>query len=126
MDQRIPDPMSCRCPEPRVGLLETPPRWHATIYCFSFGVTGRLFWAEFRKLYFVIKGRQFPVITCGLDMKAMKMHFVIFWDMLFVQYPDIHRGLHVCLRKGFKVICSYLHCIWKVYGLTCESCLWFT
>ncbi len=29
---RIPDPMSCRCPEPRVGLLETPPRWHMTIY----------------------------------------------------------------------------------------------
>ncbi len=30
-DQRIPDPVSCRCPEPRVGLLETPPRWQATI-----------------------------------------------------------------------------------------------
>ncbi len=30
-DQRIPDPVSCRCPEPTVGLLETPPRWHATI-----------------------------------------------------------------------------------------------
>ena len=29
----IPDPVSCRCPEPRVGLLATPPRWHATIYC---------------------------------------------------------------------------------------------
>ncbi len=28
--KRIPDPLSCRCPEPRVGLLETPPRWHAT------------------------------------------------------------------------------------------------
>ncbi len=24
-------PVSCRCLEPRVGLLETPPRWHATI-----------------------------------------------------------------------------------------------
>ena len=24
--------MSCCCPEPRVGLLETPPRWHTTIY----------------------------------------------------------------------------------------------
>ncbi len=23
--------MSCRCPEPRVGLMETPPPWHATI-----------------------------------------------------------------------------------------------
>ncbi len=31
-DLRIPDPVSCRCTEPRVGLLETPPRWHATIY----------------------------------------------------------------------------------------------
>ena len=30
---RIPGPVSCRCPEPRAGLLETPPRWHATIYC---------------------------------------------------------------------------------------------
>ena len=30
--QRIPDPVSCRCPEPRVGLLETQPRWHATVY----------------------------------------------------------------------------------------------
>ena len=30
-DQRIPDPVSCQCPEPRVGLLETPHRWHATI-----------------------------------------------------------------------------------------------
>ncbi len=29
-DQRTPDPVSCRCPEPRVGLLETPPCWHAT------------------------------------------------------------------------------------------------
>ncbi len=28
-DQRIPGPMSCRCPS---GSLETPPRWHATIY----------------------------------------------------------------------------------------------
>ncbi len=28
-DQRIPGPVSCRCPS---GLLETPPRWHATIY----------------------------------------------------------------------------------------------
>ncbi len=28
-DQRIPDPVSCRW----VGLLETPPRWHATIIC---------------------------------------------------------------------------------------------
>ncbi len=28
-DQRIPGPVSCRCPG---GLLETPPRWHATIY----------------------------------------------------------------------------------------------
>ena len=28
---RFVDPVSCRCPEPRVGLLETPPRWHATI-----------------------------------------------------------------------------------------------
>ena len=26
-DQRIPGPVSCRCPG---GLLETPPRWHAT------------------------------------------------------------------------------------------------
>ena len=24
--------LSCRCPKPRMGLLETPPRWHATIY----------------------------------------------------------------------------------------------
>ncbi len=30
-DQRIPDPASCRCPEPRVGLLEIPSRWQATI-----------------------------------------------------------------------------------------------
>ena len=29
-DQRIPDPVSCRCPEPRLGLLETLPRWHTT------------------------------------------------------------------------------------------------
>ncbi len=29
---RIPDPVYCPCPEPRVGLLETPPRWHATVY----------------------------------------------------------------------------------------------
>ncbi len=29
-----PWPLSCRCPEPRVGLLETPPCWHATIYWF--------------------------------------------------------------------------------------------
>ena len=28
-DQRIPGPMSCRCPS---GSLEDPPRWHATIY----------------------------------------------------------------------------------------------
>ncbi len=28
-DQRIPGPVSCRCPG---GSLETPPRWHATIY----------------------------------------------------------------------------------------------
>ncbi len=28
-DQRIPGPVSCRCPS---GSLETPPRWHATIY----------------------------------------------------------------------------------------------
>ena len=27
-------PHTCRCPEPRVGLLETPPGWHATIYFF--------------------------------------------------------------------------------------------
>ena len=27
-DQRIPGPVSCRCPG---GSLETPPRWHATI-----------------------------------------------------------------------------------------------
>ncbi len=27
-DQRIPGPVSCRCPS---GLLETPSRWHATI-----------------------------------------------------------------------------------------------
>ncbi len=27
-DQRIPGPVSCRCPG---GLWETPPRWHATI-----------------------------------------------------------------------------------------------
>ena len=27
-DQRIPGPVSCRCPN---GLLETPPRWQATI-----------------------------------------------------------------------------------------------
>ncbi len=25
--------LSCRCPEPRVGLLETPPRLQVTIYC---------------------------------------------------------------------------------------------
>ncbi len=31
-DQRIPGPVSCRCPS---GLLETPPRWHATIYMSS-------------------------------------------------------------------------------------------
>ncbi len=31
-DQRVPGPVSCRCPEPRVGLLETLPRWQATIY----------------------------------------------------------------------------------------------
>ena len=30
MDQRIPGPVSCRC---RGGSLETPPCWHATIYC---------------------------------------------------------------------------------------------
>ncbi len=30
--KRIPGPMSCHCPEPRVGLLETAPRWHATIF----------------------------------------------------------------------------------------------
>ena len=35
--KRIPDPVSCRCPEPRLGLLETPPRWHVTI--FSFPIT---------------------------------------------------------------------------------------
>ncbi len=29
-DQRIPGPMSCRCLS---GLLETLPRWHATICC---------------------------------------------------------------------------------------------
>ena len=29
---RIPDPGSCRCPEPRVDLLETPPPWHETTY----------------------------------------------------------------------------------------------
>ena len=34
-DQRIPEPMSCRCPEPRVGLLETLPRWHVTIYIYE-------------------------------------------------------------------------------------------
>ncbi len=28
-DQRIPGPVSCRCPG---GSLETPPRWHVTIY----------------------------------------------------------------------------------------------
>ncbi len=28
----IPGPVSCRCPS---GLLETPPRWHATIYMFT-------------------------------------------------------------------------------------------
>ncbi len=28
-DQMIPGPVSCRCPS---GSLETPPRWHATIY----------------------------------------------------------------------------------------------
>ena len=28
-DQRIPSPVSCRCPG---GSLETPPRWHATMY----------------------------------------------------------------------------------------------
>ncbi len=41
-DQRIPDPVSCRCPEPRMGLLETPPRWHATVYTlwWEFLVTG--------------------------------------------------------------------------------------
>ncbi len=30
-DQRIPGPVSCRCPN---GSLETPPRWHATISIF--------------------------------------------------------------------------------------------
>ena len=29
-NQRIPGPVSCRCPG---GSLETPLRWHATIYC---------------------------------------------------------------------------------------------
>ena len=28
----IPGPVSCRCPG---GLLETPPRWHATIYIYE-------------------------------------------------------------------------------------------
>ncbi len=32
---RFLDPVSCRCPEPRVGLLETPPRWHATILVYK-------------------------------------------------------------------------------------------
>ncbi len=31
-DQMIPGPVSCRCPEPRVGLMETLPRWHTTKY----------------------------------------------------------------------------------------------
>ena len=33
MDQRIPGPVSCRCPS---GSLETPPRWHATISCINY------------------------------------------------------------------------------------------
>ena len=43
----IPDPVSRRCLEPRVDLLETIPRWHATIYY-------RLWWYTM-KFWFTIK-----------------------------------------------------------------------
>ena len=110
-DQRIPGPVSCRCPG---GLLETLPRWHVTIYTVlvkSFAHLNRIFSLE---------ERVSPPPSGGsqkiLEIKCAKfLTSTVFWTS--------PKPISICSNHcQTHPVCNPVH-FYIILPFTCKLCL---
>ncbi len=84
----FPGPMSCRCPS---GLLETPPRWHATIYNSVFG----------KRVLLLLQPHE---MICG---RHSKLYIILEWDWHFHYTFRFNWAWKNCRSKiGMRSPCS--------------------
>ncbi len=103
--------MSCRCPEPGC-LLETPPRWHATIYFSGFRYeigkdTIRVYSQADTSHLFKL---------CGLDLAPSSCH-----GLCWMPESSIHIRFKVRLYVSLIMPCANtevsLYCVYMIFNI---------
>ena len=118
-DQRIPGPVSCCCPS---GSMETPPRWHVTIYWLSSRRMTYIVYMSLR-LSVTLWYFEFPntLQSPYLEDHLIKM-VLIFWENCFINlyftflviFMVCSRGPY-CLNNSIIAFSNISIQVWKLH-----------